>query len=30
MELQPGPEFSGVTVELDFFDNVNLGLHPQA
>lgn len=30
LELQPGPEFAGVTVELDFFDNVNLGLHPQA
>lgn len=28
--LQPGPEFTDVTVELDFFDNVNLGLHPQA
>ena len=30
LEIQPGPEFAGVTVELDFFDNVNLGLHPQA
>lgn len=30
LELQPGPEFSDVTVELDFFDNVNLSLHPQA
>lgn len=28
--LQPGPEFTGVSVDLDFFDNVNLGLHPQA
>lgn len=30
LEIQPGPDFSGVTVELDFFDNVQLGLHPQA
>lgn len=30
LEMQPGPEFAGVTVELEFFNNVNLGLHPQA
>ena len=28
--LQPGPEFSNVTVELDYFDNLKLCLHPQA